>query len=502
MWETFIAYAGAAAIAVITILVIVLGLNMSKSQELQKTLKDMKRSLDEMDEQAKLIVRTDMELNKTQEELDRKMFGLYGLQGLTKAISSTLEESQIFKMIKPSYLEDLGFEKSCAFLWDEETKEFNCAVGIGYAPEETEGIKTYIRDRREFFLGMMKEERTFSSLSLLSDTKTRDELNQVFRVKFFVLSSILPKEGSRGFIFVGTTNPDTVITEGDEELVTILANNLGQTLENARLFEKTWRAHQDLERKVDERTRQLSHALEEVKKISQRKTDFISAVSHELRTPLTSVKGYAAILLAEKLGPLPEPAKERLAKINLHSDELVHMVNDLLDIARIEAGKTVMKLEAENIRKVIESASDLISIQCKNKNIDLVLEVPHELPLIMLDHSQLERVFINLLGNAVKFTPQNGKISIRAAVNGPSIQVDIADTGIGMPKEAQAKLFQEFYRVDNEINAQVKGTGLGLAMVKHIIEAHQGKIWVDSEPGKGSTFSFTLPLKFNQDIKT
>jgi signal transduction histidine kinase len=488
-------YAGIAAILIITVLAIMFALQMTKLQELRASVKTLKRSLDEMDEQAKLIVRTDMELNKIQEELDKKMVGLYGLQRLSRSISSTLEESQIFTMVKPAYLEDLGFGKGNAFLWDEEKKQFICVIDIGYAPEQIAGLESFIQTNKELFLNLIKEEQTLSSLSMLSDTKTRDNINRAFKVKFFVLSSILPKEGSRGFLFVGTENPDTVITEGDEELVTILANKLGQSLENARLFEKTWKSQQDLEKKVEERTRQLTQAFEEVKKISQRKTDFISAVSHELRTPLTSVKGYAAILLAGKLGDLPAPARERLEKINLHSDELVHMVNDLLDIARIEAGKTIMKLEEQNIKTVIESAVDLIAIQCKNKNISLALNIPENIPNIMLDRSHIERVLINLLGNAVKFTPQDGKITVHAENKGAQLQIDISDTGIGMPKEGMAKLFQEFYRVDNAVNQQIKGTGLGLAMVKHIIEAHQGKIWVESELNKGSTFSFTLPFK-------
>jgi signal transduction histidine kinase len=291
------------------------------------------------------------------------------------------------------------------------------------------------------------------------------------------------------------------LTAGDEELITILVNQLSQALENAALFEKIWRSQRDLEMKVEERTRELSQALEEVKAISKRKTDFISAVSHELRTPLTSVKGYAAILIAEKLGPLPPAAKERLEKINMHSDELVRMVNDLLDIARIEAGKTVMKLEEQDLKIIIASVADLIAIQCKNKNISLVTNVPHDLPTVLADRSQIERVFINLLGNAVKFTPEGGTITIRARLMEQFVQIEITDTGIGIPEDSLNKLFDEFYRVDNPINQQVKGTGLGLSLVKHIVEAHKGNIRVTSKLNKGSVFSFTLPVKITHPLR-
>jgi two-component system phosphate regulon sensor histidine kinase PhoR len=243
---------------------------------------------------------------------------------------------------------------------------------------------------------------------------------------------------------------------------------------------------------VEERTRQLTQALQEVEKISKRKSDFISSVSHEIRTPLTSIKGYAAILLTSKLGALPEEVRSRLEKINRHSDELVHMVNDLLDISRIESGKVEIKKEPLSLPAICEKIIDLFSEQFKSKNISFNSNIPDDCQEIFADRGQIERVFINLVGNAYKFTPQNGKIEIIASRTNKTIQINIKDTGFGIPEDAQDNLFQEFYRVDNKINQEVKGTGLGLALVKHIVEAHQGRIWVKSKVGEGSTFSFTL----------
>ena len=268
---------------------------------------------------------------------------------------------------------------------------------------------------------------------------------------------------------------------------------MGQSLENARLFEKTWHTQQDLENKVEERTRDLTGALKEVKIINKRKTDFISSVSHELRTPLTSIKGYASILLTGKLGAVPPDIKERLDKINRHSDELVHMVNDLLDIARIESGKISMNKQQLNLKEIVEKVSDLLSVQFKEKNIDFSSSIPGDARAVFADRSQIERVFINIIGNAIKFTPEKGKISVNAHKAQTGIQVDITDTGYGIPAEAQEAIFEEFYRVDNPINQVAKGTGLGLALVKHIIDAHGGKIWVKSALAVGSTFSFNLP---------
>jgi len=467
---------------------------MEGVKQLSNEIYKLKRALDEMDEQAKLIVSTDMELNKTQEELDKKVTGLYALQRLSRAISTTLEEKQIFKMIEAPYLEDLGFEKACGFLWNGREKKFSSYLSIGYYEEEYRQINSFLNENKEEYLDIIKREKTLSTISLAEGILDEEKIDKMFKVNSFIISPILPQEGDRGFLFVGTENAEVAITEGDEELINILTNQIGQSIENARLFEKTWSAHQELEKKVEERTRELTNVVNEVKKISKRKTDFISAVSHELRTPLTSIKGYAAILLTEKLGILPAEVRVRLEKINRHSDELTHLVNDLLDISRIESGKVTMRMEAKNLKNIVMNVSDLLSVQLKERQIEFVSNIPEDACDIMADATQINRVFINLIGNALKFTPAHGKISVGSwSLNDKQIQVDVSDTGCGIPKEAQEAIFEEFYRVDNAINQNVKGTGLGLSLVKHIVDAHGGKIWVKSDGREGTTFSFVLP---------
>jgi len=373
-----------------------------------------------------------------------------------------------------------------------EDSRFQNRLNIGYSNEDLITIQSFFETHRELYLSLIREEKTVSTISGFPFPK--DQINRILKVFAFIISPVTPREGKKGFLFVGTENTDTVITEGDEELIIILAAQLGQALENARLFEKTWRAQQELERKVEERTHELKRVLEEVNIISKRKTDFISSVSHELRTPLTSIKGYAAILLAGKLGSIPQEVKERLEKINRHSDELAHMVNDLLDISRIESGRVTMKQEPLDLREIVENTVDLLSVQAKEKHIELSCAIDPAAQRILTDRNQIERVFINLIGNALKFTPPDGLITISSHPAEKFAQVDITDNGCGIPPEAQEAIFEEFYRVDNPINEEVKGTGLGLALVRHIVEAHGGKIWVKSKIGSGSTFSFTLPL--------
>ena len=298
-----------------------------------------------------------------------------------------------------------------------------------------------------------------------------------------------------GIIFAGNYSDTFPVTEGDEELISILADQIGQSAENARLFEQVYLSTQTLEQKIQQRTRELASALEEVQQISKTKSEFISAVSHELRTPLTSIKGYAAILMTGKVGQIPDQVKERLERINKQSDNLVKLINDLLDISRIESGRAEMQLIKTDLSAMVDNVSDLLTPQLKEKDITLIRDIDKDIPEVSVDPTQIERVFINLIINAIKFTPEKGQITVKVKKDTDKLNISVIDNGIGIKKEDLNRLFDEFYRVENEINQNVKGTGLGLTLAKKIVEAHHGKMSVISEPGKGATFYFTLPVE-------
>ena len=485
-------FMGLAGFSAIIYLSITLIMKMERIKQAQQTVRKLEGVLNELDEQAKLIVRTDMELNRTQEDLDKKIRDLYALHRLSQTISTTLEESQIFRRIREGHPEELGFEKILIFFWNYKEKKFYASMAMGYNQEETDSLIFNLNLDKDFYISLLKNERTMSSLALKEDSTSREKINNMFKVISFILSPVLPKEGNHGFLFTGTDSPEKALTEGDEESITILANQIGQGLENARLFETAWNAQQEAEARADEKTRESTEALEQVEKVSHRKNEFISAVAHELRTPLTSIKGYAAILATGKLGEIPQAVKERLEKVNHHADELVNLINDLLDISRLESGKTVIHFEPASLKSIADKIVDMLSVQAKDKGIEIVTNLPQDYT-INVDRMQIERVFINLIGNALKFTPEQGKITLSAYPKKDFIQIDIVDTGIGIPPEAQESIFEEFYRVDNEINQETKGTGLGLSLVKNIVEAHGGTIWVKSKPREGSVFSFLLP---------
>jgi len=483
---------------IISVLIIMLINKTNLVNEYQRTLVKLKKSFNDLDEQAKLIVRTDLELNKAQEELDKRLSGLEALQKTSRLISTTLEEDEIFHRLKQSLKTDLDYEKSLILIYDSQNN-FDCKIHQGFSEESVQFILGNLQ-KDAHLITSLNEGNTFSSAN---SPKQRAELIvRIFEVEHFVISPILTQNGIIGIVFVGNQSNAMPITEGDEELIAILANQIGQSLENARLFEQVYSSSQMLESKVQDRTKQLADALAEVQNISKTKSEFISAVSHELRTPLTSIKGYAAILIEGKLGAVPDKAKERLAKINTHSDNLVKLINDLLDISRIESGRVEMNIGRCDLNKIIENMQDLLTPQMIEKNIQCKIDYINNIPEMFLDSSQIERVFINLVGNAIKFTPEKGTISIKVVHKNKIVTVEVSDTGIGIPKDAMTRLFDEFYRVENQINQNVKGTGLGLPLAKKIVEAHNGKMWVTSEVHEGTTFHFTLPVWMeNEKVK-
>ncbi len=462
-------------------------------KELRLAYEKVMQTFDELDQQAKLIVKTDLELNKAQEELERRLIGLNTLQRLARQMNASRDDNEVFQWINEPLVTALGFSKTLVLTWNDD-KRLAVRASLGLEEKTLSSIPDALTQDTAL-INTLREGTTLSSLS--SSQKVRASIAQIFDAEHFIITPLLSQQQLAGILFMGNRYQAPPVTEGDEELISILASQLAQTLENVQLFEQVYRSSQMLEIKVNERTKELTHALKEVAEISKKKSEFISAVSHELRTPLTSIKGYAAILMTGKVGEIPTAVKERLGKINTHSDNLVKLINDLLDIARIESGRVEMRALPQALGAMIENIIDLLTPQLTAKSLNLKTHIPSDMPMIELDASQLERVFINLISNAIKFTPENGTITINVLLNTDKQEalIEVADTGIGINKDDLSKVFDEFYRVDNQINMNLKGTGLGLALVKNIVGAHNGRIWVTSDVGAGTTFHFTLPFR-------
>ena len=223
------------------------------------------------------------------------------------------------------------------------------------------------------------------------------------------------------------------------------------------------------------------------------KSEFVSTVSHELRTPMTSIKGYADLMLMGAAGGMNEEQKRFLSIIKSNADRLTVLVNDLLDISRIEGGRIELDIETMRLEVAVDQVVASLRARVEEKGLSLFVNVPPDLPPVLADRDRVIQILTNLVGNAYQYT-RAGSITVTARRVDNLARIDVADTGIGIAPEDQAKVFDRFFRSDDAAVQEFSGTGLGLAIIKSLVEMHHGQIWLESELGKGSTFSFTLPL--------
>lgn len=254
-----------------------------------------------------------------------------------------------------------------------------------------------------------------------------------------------------------------------------------------------------LEKRIEERTEELRRANIALEKANRLKSEFLATMSHELRTPLNAIIGFAEVLKDEVVGMLNKEQKEYLGDIHSSGQHLLNMINSILDLSKIEAGKLELKYETFHVRETISEVVNTIAPFSHKKGISMRTAIPKDLPPITADKVKFKQILFNLLSNSVKFTPDNGRITIAAAPEKQHIRFDICDTGIGIKPGEITKLFEPFQQLDASSARQYEGTGLGLALTKRLVELHGGKIWVKSEYGKGSTFSFLLPIKPTKD---
>jgi signal transduction histidine kinase len=225
------------------------------------------------------------------------------------------------------------------------------------------------------------------------------------------------------------------------------------------------------------------------------KRDFISSVSHELRTPLTSIKGYVDLLLLGAAGPIGEGQLSFLGVVKNNANRLMDLINDILEIGRIDADKIKLSFEQVSIDNVFQDVLQTLRAEIDRKSLSVQLDMREELPQITADLRRLTQVVLNVVSNAVKYTYAQGRVTLRAFVNPAGLlQIEVEDNGVGISPEQQQYLFRRFYRADNPLRDEVGGTGLGLSIAKSFVELHGGEMWVQSESGVGSTFSFILPV--------
>ena len=234
------------------------------------------------------------------------------------------------------------------------------------------------------------------------------------------------------------------------------------------------------------------HDITRIETLENMRKDFVANVSHELRTPLSIIKGYVETLLEEPR-PDADTADSFLRTIQRHSSRLESLIGDLLTISALESPAKQLSLTSVALRSLAEGARDELGPQAAAKKTRLDVEIPSDFPVVPGDPSRLHQVFLNLLDNAVKYTPPGSRVTVTATETPAELIVCVADNGPGIPAEHLDRIFERFYRVDKARSRDVGGTGLGLSIVKHIVQAHRGRVWAESEPDKGSRFYFTLP---------
>ena len=244
----------------------------------------------------------------------------------------------------------------------------------------------------------------------------------------------------------------------------------------------------------EEHTVQLEIRNEEVERANRLKSEFLANMSHELRTPLHTVIGFSELLEEEVKGPLNADQKRFIGHIHKDARHLLDLINEVLDLSRIEAGKLVLNSEYVDMAELLEETVSSLRPQSELKSLLISAAAPGN-AYAFADRVRMRQIISNLLGNAVKFTPEGGRIDVSLEVLKEALQISVADTGLGIPEEEQDAIFDNFHQVTGPDSALREGTGLGLPITRRLVEAHGGRIWVESEPGKGSRFTFTVPLE-------
>jgi PAS domain S-box-containing protein len=425
-------------------------------------------------------VRLFTELQTRTEQLTRSVDELTALGEVSRALSSTLDLETVLHIIV-SRAGQLARADGCAiYELQEGTEEFQVRATHNFDASFVEALRGMPLRKGEGAMGRA--------------TETREPLQVVDIAVPGAYQSrvrdVLIGAGYRALISVPMLFEEQIIGslslvrkasgEFPDEVVELLKNFATQSvlaIQNARLF-----------RELADKSRQLEVA-------SQHKSEFLANMSHELRTPLNAVIGFSEVLLERMFGEVNEKQAEYLQDILASGRHLLSLINDILDLSKIEAGRMELALAPFHVPAAIDNAVTLVRERASRHGIALHVDVDSRLGEVVGDERKIKQVLLNLLSNAVKFTPEGGRISLKAGLTDGSVEISVTDTGIGIAPEDQGAIFEEFRQVGGDYTRKLEGTGLGLTLTKKFVELHGGRIWVESEVGRGSTFTFTLPIR-------
>jgi GAF domain-containing protein len=424
-------------------------------------------------------VRLFKELEARTADLTRSVEQLTALGEVGRAVSSTLDLQTVLTTIVSRAIQLSGLDGGVVHEYDEGTEEF-----VHRAQAETGGALAAVRRAERIPRGQGVIGRTAITLEpvqvpdiTVPGAYVGPQRENLIESGIRALLAVpMVREGRIiGCLGVTRNRPGEFPAE-TIELLRTFATQSALAIQNARLFQE-----------IADKSRQLEAA-------SQHKSEFLANMSHELRTPLNAVIGFSEVLLQRMFGELNAKQDEYLNDIYASGQHLLSLINDILDLSKIEAGRMELAPAPFHLPTALESAVTLVKERAARHGITLELDLDPRLGELVGDERKVKQVLLNLLSNAVKFTPEGGRISLRAGRRDGAVAISVTDTGIGIAPEDQAAIFEEFRQVGNDETRKQEGTGLGLTLAKKFVELHDGRMWVESELGLGSTFTFTLPV--------
>jgi GAF domain-containing protein len=409
------------------------------------------------------------------EQTQNRLSEVFTLYTLASQVTSSLELNTVLDSIVSTLKLSINCRACSLFLLDEESQMLEIKASAG--------IKPRWQKEASFKLGEGIAGRVAAEARPLHIPDARQ--NPTFisfdpDVRSLLVVPMISKDKVTGTLCIDDDKPGA-FSPDEGRLLTIAAAQAAVAIENAQLYESS-----------KKRAEELAKAYDELQALDRLQREFVQNVSHELRTPLTFIKGYVELMLEEAMGGLSEPQRNGLQIVVQRTDAMTHLINNLLSLQQVEMES--LRLTRVSLAEVAKMALESAEAAATKAGIVLRAEIPEALPPVSADRSCLEQVFDNLLGNAIKFSPDGGEITVCIREEGEYLRVAISDTGIGIPDGQLEKIFERFYQVNGSPTRRFGGTGLGLALVKKTIEAHGGKVWAESQEGQGSTFYFTLPI--------